>query len=143
MTRPVNYDSTMLLRLSAEMKQAFYAACSKARGVVPSEHARQLITDYVLNHWGVDKPKSSDTIALERCDTTLDMFPADDQPPAEIKPPVRPPVRPNRPKKKKKALKIYNRQVNYLPIFCLSVYYGDIHKPKKGDFALVVLRNVM
>ena len=70
MTRPVNYDSTMLLRLSAEMKQAFYAAC-KARGVVPSEHARQLITDYVLNHWGVDKPKSSDTIALERCDTTL------------------------------------------------------------------------
>ena len=63
MTRPVNYDSTMLLRLSAEMKQAFYAAC-KARGVVPSEHARQLITDYVLNHWGVDKPKSSDTIAL-------------------------------------------------------------------------------
>ena len=49
MTRPVNYDSTMLLRLSAEMKQAFYAVC-KARGVVPSEHARQLITDYVLNH---------------------------------------------------------------------------------------------
>ena len=36
MTRPVNYDSTMLLRLSAEMKQAFYAVC-KARGVVPSE----------------------------------------------------------------------------------------------------------
>ena len=70
MTRPVNYDSTMLLRLSAEMKQAFYAVC-KARGVVPSEHARQLITDYVLNHWGIDKPKSSDTIALERCDTTL------------------------------------------------------------------------
>ena len=56
MTRPVNYDSTMLLRLSAEMKQAFYAVC-KARGVVPSEHARQLITDYVLNHWGIDKPK--------------------------------------------------------------------------------------
>jgi hypothetical protein len=101
MTRPVNYDSTMLLRLSAEMKQAFYAAC-KARGVVPSEHARQLITDYVLNHWGVDKPKSSDTIALERCDTTLDMFPGDDQSPTETKPPVRPPVRPNRPKKKKR-----------------------------------------
>ena len=58
MTRPVNYDSTMLLRLSAEMKQAFYAVC-KARGVVPSEHARQLITDYVLNHWGIDKPKNT------------------------------------------------------------------------------------
>ena len=104
MTRPVNYDSTMLLRLSAEMKQAFYAAC-KARGVVPSEHARQLITDYVLNHWGVDKPKSSDTIALERCDTTLDMFPGDDQSQnhqcahqcAQIAP------------KRKKALKIYPR----------------------------------
>ena len=73
MTRPVNYDSTMLLRLSAEMKQAFYAVC-KARGVVPSEHARQLITDYVLNHWGIDKPKSPDIIAVERCDTTLICF---------------------------------------------------------------------
>jgi hypothetical protein len=51
MTRPVNYDSTMLLRLSSEMKEAFYAAC-KARGVVPSEHARQLITDYVLKSLG-------------------------------------------------------------------------------------------
>ena len=70
MTRPVNYDSTMLLRLSSEMKEAFYAAC-KARGVVPSEHARQLITDYVLNHWGIDKPKAPDIIALERYDTTL------------------------------------------------------------------------
>ena len=97
MTRPVHYDNTILIRLSSEMKEAFYAVC-KARGVAPSEHARNLMTDYVLNHWGVDKPKSSDTIALERCDTTLDMFPADDQPPAETKPPVRP----NRPKKKKK-----------------------------------------
>ena len=115
MTRPVHYDNTILIRLSSEMKEAFYAVC-KARGVAPSEHARNLMTDYVLNHWGVDKPKSSDTIALERCDTTLDMFPADDQPPAETKPPVRPPVRPNRPKRKK-ALSIYNGQVKYLPIF--------------------------
>ena len=101
MTRPVNYDSTMLLRLSAEMKQAFYAAC-KARGVVPSEHARQLITDYVLNHWGVDKPKSSDTIALERCDTTLICSQVMTSHPQKQKPPVRPPVRPNRPKRKKR-----------------------------------------
>ena len=70
MTRPVHYDNTILIRLSSEMKEAFYAVC-KARGVAPSEHARKLMTDYVLNHWGVDKPKSSDTIALERCDTTL------------------------------------------------------------------------
>ena len=101
MTRPVNYDSTMLLRLSAEMKQAFYAAC-KARGVVPSEHARQLITDYVLNHWGVDKPKSSDTIALERCDTTLDMFPGDDQSPTETKTTSAPTSAPKSPQKKKR-----------------------------------------
>ena len=103
MTRPVNYDSTMLLRLSAEMKQAFYAVC-KARGVVPSEHARQLITDYVLNHWGIDKPKSPDIIAVERCDTTLDMFPADDQPPE-----TEATSAPKSPQKKKKALKIYAR----------------------------------
>ena len=70
MTRPVHYDNTILIRLSSEMKEAFYAVC-KARGVAPSEHARNLMTDYVLNHWGVDKPKSSDTIALERWDTTL------------------------------------------------------------------------
>ena len=63
MTRPVHYDNTILIRLSSEMKEAFYAVC-KARGVAPSEHARKLMTDYVLNHWGVDKPKSSDTIAL-------------------------------------------------------------------------------
>ena len=74
MTRPVNYDSTMLLRLSAEMKQAFYAVCKALSCVVPSEHARQLITDYVLNHWGIDKPKTPDIIALERCDTTLICF---------------------------------------------------------------------
>ena len=104
---------------------------SKARGVVPSEHARQLITDYVLNHWGIDKPKAPDIIALERYDTTLDMFPADDQSPAKQNHQC-PPVRPKSPKKKKKALKIYNRQAKYLPIFfCLSVYYRDIHKPKR------------
>ena len=91
----------MLLRLSAEMKQAFYAVC-KARIVVPSEHARQLITDYVLNHWGIDKPKSPDIIAVERCDTTLDMFPADDQPPAEIKTTSAPTSAPKSPQKEKK-----------------------------------------
>ena len=79
MTKPLNYDATMLLRLTTEMKDAFFAGC-KARGVVPSEEARQLITDYVLNHWGIDKPKTPDIIALERCDTTLDMFPADQLP---------------------------------------------------------------
>ena len=101
MTRPVHYDNTILIRLSSEMKEAFYAVC-KARGVAPSEHARKLMTDYVLNHWGVDKPKSSDTIALERCDTTLDMFPADDQPPAETKTTSAPTSAPKSPQKKKR-----------------------------------------
>ena len=120
MTRPVHYDNTILIRLSSEMKEAFYAVC-KARGVAPSEHARKLMTDYVLNHWGVDKPKSSDTIALERCDTTLDMFPADDQPPAETNHQCAHQCAQIAPKEKK-ALSIYNGQVNYLPFFCLSVY---------------------
>ena len=111
MTRPVHYDNTILIRLSSEMKEAFYAVC-KARGVAPSEHARNLMTDYVLNHWGVDKPKSSDTIALERCDTTLicsQLMTSHQQKQnhqcAQIAP------------KRKKALSIYNGQVNYLPIF--------------------------
>ena len=109
---------------------------------VPSEHARQLITDYVLNHWGIDKPKAPDIIALERYDTTLDMFPADDQSPAETKPPVRPPVRPNR--KKKKGAKRYTiGKLNTCLFFCLSVYYRDIHKPKRQFCLIVILRNVM
>ena len=114
MTRPVHYDNTILIRLSSEMKEAFYAVC-KARGVAPSEHARKLMTDYVLNHWGVDKPN---TIALERCDTTLICSQVMTSHPqkqnhqcAQIAP------------KRKKALSIYNGQVNYLPIFLPSVYY--------------------
>ena len=32
--KPLNYDATMLIRLTTEMKDAFFAGC-KARGVVP------------------------------------------------------------------------------------------------------------
>ena len=115
MTRPVHYDNTILIRLSSEMKEAFYAVC-KARGVAPSEHARKLMTDYVLNHWGVDKPKSSDTIALERCDTTLicsQLMTSHQQKQTTSAPTSAP----KSPQKEKKALSIYNGQVNYLPIF--------------------------
>ena len=38
--KPLNYDATMLIRLTTEMKDAFFAGC-KARGVVPSEEARR------------------------------------------------------------------------------------------------------
>ena len=97
--KPLNYDTTMLIRLTTEMKEAFFAGC-KARGVVPSEEARRLIVAQVLEQWGVDpNPKNQ---PLERCEDTLEMFPGDDQSPTETKPPVRPPVRPNRPKKKKR-----------------------------------------
>ena len=51
--KPLNYDATMLIRLTTEMKDAFFAGC-KARGVVPSEEARRLIVAQVLEQWGVD-----------------------------------------------------------------------------------------
>ena len=57
--KPLNYDATMLIRLTTEMKDAFFAGC-KARGVVPSEEARRLIVAQVLEQWGVDpNPKTS------------------------------------------------------------------------------------
>ena len=56
--KPLNYDATMLIRLTTEMKDAFFAGC-KARGVVPSEEARRLIVAQVLEQWGVDpNPKN-------------------------------------------------------------------------------------
>ena len=48
--KPLNYDATMLIRLTTEMKDAFFAGC-KARGVVPSEEARRLIVAQVLEQW--------------------------------------------------------------------------------------------
>ena len=115
MTRPVHYDNTILIRLSSEMKEAFYAVC-KARGVAPSEHARKLMTDYVLNHWGVDKPKSSDTIALERCDTTLicSQLMTNHQQKQTTSAPT---SAPKSPQKEKKGAKYIQWAVNYLPIF--------------------------
>ena len=59
--KPLNYDATMLIRLTTEMKDFFFffAGC-KARGVVPSEEARRLIVAQVLEQWGVDpNPKTS------------------------------------------------------------------------------------
>ena len=95
--KPLNYDATMLIRLTTEMKDAFFAGC-KARGVVPSEEARRLIVAQVLEQWGVDpNPKNQ---PLERCEDTLEMFPA--VPADEVeKPPVRPPQRPPAKEKEK------------------------------------------
>ena len=104
--KPLNYDATMLIRLTTEMKDAFFFAGCKARGVVPSEEARRLIVAQVLEQWGVDpNPKP----AFERCEDTLEMFPA--VPADEVeKPPVRPPQRPPARKKKKDAsfIALYN-----------------------------------
>ena len=52
--KPLNYDTTMLIRLTTEMKKAFFDGC-KARGLVPSEEARRLIVAHVLEQWGVDQ----------------------------------------------------------------------------------------
>ena len=105
--KPLNYDTTMLIRLTTEMKRLF-AGC-KARGVVPSEEARRLIVAHVLEQWGVDQtPKKNQP--LERCEDTLEMFPA--VPADEVeKLPVRPPQRPPARKKRKDAsfIALYNR----------------------------------
>ena len=80
------------------MKEAFFAGC-KARGVVPSEEARRLIVAQVLEQWGVDPKKNQ---PLERCEDTLEIFPA--VPADEVeKPPAR--------KKRKDAsfIALYNR----------------------------------
>ena len=63
--KPLNYDATMLIRLTTEMKDAFLLVV-KARGVVPSEEARRLIVAQVLEQWGVDKPKKPAFGALRR-----------------------------------------------------------------------------
>ena len=91
---------------------------------------------------GVDpNPKNQ---PLERCEDTLEMFPA--VPADEVeKPPVRPPQRPPARKKRKDAsfIALYNRQVNACLFFLPSVILSSYTNAKKGNFALVVLRNVM
>ena len=96
--KPLNYDATMLIRLTTEMKDAFLLVV-RLVALIPSEEARRLIVAQVLEQWGVDpNPKNQ---PLERCEDTLEMFPA--VPADEVeKPPVRPPQRPPARKKKKR-----------------------------------------
>ena len=96
--KPLNYDATMLIRLTTEMKDAFLLVV-RLVALYPSEEARRLIVAQVLEQWGVDpNPKNQ---PLERCEDTLEMFPA--VPADEVeKPPVRPPQRPPARKKKKR-----------------------------------------
>ena len=63
--KPLNYDATMLIRLTTEMKDAFFAGC-KARGVVPSEEARRLIVAQVLEQWELTQTKKPAFGALRR-----------------------------------------------------------------------------
>ena len=126
--KPLNYDATMLIRLTTEMKDAFFAGC-KARGVVPSEEARRLIVAQVLEQWGVDpNPKP----AFERCEDTLEMFPA--VPADEVeKPPVRPPQRPPA-KEKEKTLVLLRYTMGKQMLayfFCLALYYQAIQCQKR------------
>lgn len=75
MRKGIIQNDTMLIRLSTEMKKAFFDGC-KARGLVPSEEARRLIVAEVLKQWQVkaELPQNTSVDALERCDSTLDMF---------------------------------------------------------------------
>ena len=105
--KPLNYDATMLIRLTTEMKDAFLLVV-RLVAIIPSEEARRLIVAQVLEQWGVDpNPKNQ---PLERCEDTLEMFPA--VPADEVeKPPVRPPQRPPARRKRKDAsfIALYNR----------------------------------
>ena len=104
--KPLNYDATMLIGLTTEMKDAFLLVV-RLVALYPSEEARRLIVAQVLEQWGVDpNPKNQ---PLERCEDTLEMFPA--VPADEVeKPPVRPPQRPPARKKRKDAsfIALYN-----------------------------------
>ena len=75
MRKQLVYNETMLIRLSSEMKKAFFDGC-KARGLVPSEEARRLIVAEVLKQWQVTvEPIQNDVVEpIKRCDDTLDMF---------------------------------------------------------------------
>ena len=78
MSKQLVYNETMLIRLSSEMKKAFFDGC-KARGLVPSEEARRLIVAEVLKQWQVAvEPIQNDSVeSLERCDSTLYLFQGD------------------------------------------------------------------
>ena len=123
----------MLIRLTTEMKDAFFAGC-KARGVVPSEEARRLIVAQVLEQWGVDpNPKNQ---PLERCEDTLEMFPA--VPADEVeKPPVRPPQRPPAKEKEKTLVLLrYTMGKQMLAYFFALRYITKLYKCQKRQFCL-------
>ena len=112
--KPLNYDATMLIRLTTEMKDAFFAGC-KARGVVPSEEARRLIVAQVL---------------------ALEMFPA--VPADEVeKPPVRPPQRPPAKEKEKTLVLLrYTIGKQMLAYFFAFRYIIKLYKCQKRQFCL-------
>lgn len=98
MPRSVSYDVTMLIRLSSELRTAFNAVC-KAKGLTPSDEIRRLMLAHVTDSLAAKVEKAAKpSNAPERCEDTLDMFPAEEV----EKPPVRPPVRPPARKKKKR-----------------------------------------
>ena len=48
--KPLNYDATMLIRLTTEMKDAFLLVV-RLVALIPSEEARRLIVAQVLEQW--------------------------------------------------------------------------------------------
>ena len=54
--KPLNYDATMLIRLTTEMKDAFLLVV-RLVALYQSEEARRLIVAQVLEQWELTKPK--------------------------------------------------------------------------------------
>ena len=61
--KPLNYDATMLIRLTTEMKDAFLLV---VRLVALSEEARRLIVAQVLEQWELTQTKKPAFGALRR-----------------------------------------------------------------------------
>ena len=109
---------------------------------MPSEEARRLIVAQVLEQWGVDpNPKNQ---PLERCEDTLEMFPA--VPADEVeKTTCATTTTTTSAKEKEKTLVLlrYTMGKQMLAYFFALRYIISYTNAKKGNFALVVLRNVM
>ena len=63
--KPLDYDATMLIRLTTEMKDAFLLVV-RLVALYQSEEARRLIVAQVLEQWGVDQTQKTSLWALRR-----------------------------------------------------------------------------
>ena len=95
-----------------------------------------------MAHWGMEKLLNPPAAPVERCEDTLDLPLEDDQQGEQQKAPVRPPVRPNRPKRRKgdRVPRIGKLILAYF--LSLGIFGSATNRIFAPDF-LVVLLNVM